>query len=167
MHDEGLDTYTITIDTLGQASKNTFSVYLTEPLKNVVQAEMLGAHIHTTNKVDHAYVSIDELDTLYSERATQTLDGQGEISTVRSSFASIICDAEVHHGNSVQDMVIIYKSNTHYPIKHKYPSVVRRVNRLTVKIMDHTGNTIPNSSDNQENFLILNFKCQNPGMILP
>jgi len=166
MDEEGLDTYTITIDTLGQASKNTFSVYLTEPLKNVVQAELLAAHIHTDNTVDHVYVSIDELNTLYSERATQSLEGQGEISTVRSSFASLICDAEEHHGNSVQDMVVLYKQND-YPISHKYPSIIRRVNKLNIKIMEQTGNTIPNSSDNQHNFFILNFKCQNPGLILP
>ena len=39
--------HTITIDSIGQDSANTFTCHLQQPLKNVVQARLLGAHIHS------------------------------------------------------------------------------------------------------------------------
>jgi len=37
--------HTITVDTVGQSSANTFTAYLNTPLHNVVQARLLGARI--------------------------------------------------------------------------------------------------------------------------
>ena len=59
--DNKYDYYTVTVDSLDQASKNTFSVYLTEPMKNVVQAKLLATHIHSADSVQHLYISINEL----------------------------------------------------------------------------------------------------------
>jgi len=78
--DNKFDYFTVTVDTLGQASKNTFSVYLNEPLKNVVQAKLLSTHIHTSDAVQHLYVDIDELKTMFSERASAEYNGANEIS---------------------------------------------------------------------------------------
>lgn len=64
--------HTITIDTIGQASANTFTVYLNTPLRNVVQARLLGARINTVHSTEHCYVSIDELDSNFADRAIKT-----------------------------------------------------------------------------------------------
>ena len=61
--------HTITIDTIGQASANTFTCHLQQPLKNVVQARLLAAHIHSNVVTEHCYVSVEELDTIFNDRA--------------------------------------------------------------------------------------------------
>lgn len=157
-----VDRYTVTVDTIGQTSANTFTVYLNEPLKNVLQAKLMAAHIHTTNAVEHCYVSIDELDSIFCERTKQDLNGQGALSKVNRSFASLITETTTHNGS---DQLITFKN--HYPIEHKYPTPIRRLDRLTVSLRDQTGNTIPNASVSGSNFLVLDIACQSPAIILP
>ena len=45
--------HTITVDTIGQDSANTFTCHLQQPLKNVVQARLLAAHIHSNVVTEH------------------------------------------------------------------------------------------------------------------
>ena len=40
--------HTVAVDTIGQSSKNKFSVYLANTLENVVQAKLLAARIDTS-----------------------------------------------------------------------------------------------------------------------
>lgn len=162
--DNKFDYFTVTVDTLGQASKNTFSVYLNEPLKNVVQAKLLSTHIHTSDAVQHLYVDIDELKTMFSERASAEYNGANEISRVRGAFGSIVTPSE-HTGS---EQLIIFKERDHYEISHEYPSPIRRVDRLTISLLDQTGNTIPEPAQaSDEHFLVLQFKCMSPSVILP
>ena len=81
--------HTITIDTIGQASANTFTCYLNQPVKNVVQARLLAARINTTANTEHCYVSIEQLDSIFTDRASNVHDGQASLSMIRGSFASI------------------------------------------------------------------------------
>jgi len=157
-----VDRHTITVDTIGQTNANTFTVYLNEPLKNVLQAKLLAAHVHTTDAVQHCYVSVDELDTIFSERTKQDLNAQGAISKVNRSFASLISEATTHTGS---DQLITFKN--HYPIEHTYSTPIRRLDRLTVSLRDHTGNTIPNAAVAGNNFLVFDIACQNSALILP
>jgi hypothetical protein len=162
--DKNYDYFTVTVDTLGQASKNTFSVYLNEPLKNVVQAKLLSTHIHTNDSVQHLYVDIDELKTMFSERAAAEYNGSNEISRVRGAFGSIVTSSE-HSGS---EQLILFKERDHYEITHEYPNPIRRVDRLTVSLLDQTGNTIPEPAQGtDEHFLVFRFKCMSPSVILP
>src|SRR6056300_903007 len=85
--------HTITIDSIGQSSANTFTCYLEQPLRNVVQARLLAAHIHSNVVTEHCYVSIEELDTNFNDRASNVLTGQSHMSMIRGSFASIVTDS--------------------------------------------------------------------------
>jgi hypothetical protein len=162
--DNKFDYFTVTVDTLGQASKNTFSAYLNEPLKNVVQAKLLSTHIHTSDAVQHLYVDIDELKTMFSERASAEYNGANEISRVRGAFGSIVTPSE-HTGS---EQLIMFKERDHYEISHEYPNPIRRVDRLTISLLDQTGNTIPEPAQaSDEHFLVLQFKCMSPSVILP
>jgi hypothetical protein len=162
--DNKFDYFTVTVDTLGQASKNTFSAYLNEPLKNVVQAKLLSTHIHTSDAVQHLYVDIDELKTMFSERASAEYNGANEISRVRGAFGSIVTPSE-HTGS---EQLIMFKDRDHYEISHEYPNPIRRVDRLTISLLDQTGNTIPEPAQaSDEHFLVLQFKCMSPSVILP
>ena len=147
--------HTITVDTIGQVSANTFTCHLQQPLKNVVQARLLAAHIHSNVVTEHCYVSVEELDSIFSDRASNVLTGQGHLSMLRGSFASLITDNDTHSaGNSL----ITFKDN--YPIVTQYIDPIRRVDRLSVTIRDQNGNTIKNSTDSGANFLVFRFVCR-------
>ena len=151
--------HTITVDSIGQESANTFTCHLQQPLKNVVQARLLAAHIHSNVITEHCYVSIEELDSIFSDRASNVLTGQGHLSMLRGSFASIVTDNATHNaGNSL----VVFKDN--YPIITQYVNPIRRIDRLTLTIRDQTGNTIKNSTDAGANFLVLRFVCRKPNL---
>jgi hypothetical protein len=151
--------HTITVDTIGQDSANTFTCHLQQPLKNVVQARLLAAHIHSNVVTEHCYVSVEELDSIFSDRASNVLTGQGHLSMLRGSFASLITDNDTHSaGNSL----ITFKDN--YPIMTQYIDPIRRVDRLSVTIRDQNGNTIKNSTDSGANFLVFRFVCRKPNL---
>ena len=151
--------HNITVDSVGQDSANTFTCYLQQPLKNVVQARLLAAHIHSNVVTEHCYVSIEELDSIFSDRASNVLTEQGHLSMLRGSFASIITDNATHNTG---DSLIVFKDN--YPIVTQYMNPIRRIDRLTVTIRDQNGATIKNSTDVGANFLVLRFVCRKPNL---
>ena len=151
--------HTITIDTIGQDSANTFTCHLQQPLKNVVQARLLAAHIHSNVVTEHCYVYVEELDTIFNDRASNVLTGQGHLSMLRGSFASLITESATHAtGNSL----ITFKDS--YPIVSQYIDPIRRIDRLSVTIRDQNGNTIKNSTDDGANFLVFRFVCRKPNL---
>ena len=143
--------HTITIDSIGQDSANTFTCFLQQPLKNVVQARLLGARISTTTNTEHCYVSIEELDSIFSDRASNVYEGQASMSMLRSSFASIVT-------GGVAD--IVFKDD--YTIATQYIDPIRRVDRFTVTIRDQDAVTVPNGSG--DNFLVIRFVCRKPNL---
>lgn len=145
--------HTITIDSIGQSSANTFTCYLQQPLKNVVQAKLLGARIRTTNATEHCYVSIDELDSIFSDRASNVLTGQASMSVLRGSFASIVSDSSS-----------VVKFKDEYPIFTQYIDPIRRLDRFTVTIRNQDGNTIVRSTASDKNVLVLRFMCRKCNM---
>ena len=150
--------HTITIDSVGQDSANTFTCHLQQPLKNVVQARLLAAHIHSNAVTEHCYVSIEELNTIFNDRASNVLTSeQSHLSVLRNSFASIITDT-TSHAHSVGDTLITFKDN--YPIVTQYINPIRRIDRFTVKLLDQTGSTIKNSTDSGANYLVIRFVCR-------
>jgi hypothetical protein len=151
--------HTITVDSVGQDSSNTFSVFLQQPLRNVVQARLIAAHIHSNVSTEHCYVSIKELDSIFSDRASNVLTGQGHLSMLRSSFASIITSDTVHSG---ENSLITFKDD--YPLVTQYINPIRQIDRLTVTIRDQNGDTIKNSTDSGDNFLVIRFVCRKPNL---
>ena len=84
--------HTITIDSNGQAAANSFTSHLEIPLKNVVEAKLLASHVHTKTSNQHTYISIDELDSNFNDRATPVLNGAGTIGKIKGVFASLTSD---------------------------------------------------------------------------
>jgi len=145
--------HTITIDSIGQSSANTFTCYLQQPLKNVVQAKLLGARIRTTTATEHCYVSIDELDSNFSDRASNVLTGQASMSVLRGSFASIVSDSST-----------VVKFKDEYPIFTQYIDPIRRLDRFNVTIRNQDGNTITRSTASDKNILVFRFMCMKGNM---
>src|SRR6056300_1030638 len=151
--------HTVTIDSIGQDSANTFTCYLQQPIKNIVQARLLAAHIHSNVSTEHCYISIDELDTNFNDRASNVLGGQSSMTVVRNSFASLVVDDASHSGG---DSLIIFKDN--YPIVTQYIDPIRSIDRFKVTIRDQDGNTIKEPSTAADNFLVIRFVCRKPNL---
>jgi|SRR6056300_353574 hypothetical protein len=151
--------HTITLDSIGQASANTFTCYLEQPLRNIVQARLLAAHIHSNVVTEHCYVSIEELDTNFNDRASNVLGGQSTMTILRNAFASLVTENTSH---ATGDSLIVFKDN--YPIATQYIDPISRVDRFRVTIRDQNGNTIKNPSVSADNFLVIRFVCRKPNL---
>jgi hypothetical protein len=150
--------HTITVDTIGQSSANTFTAYLNTPLRNVVQARLLGARINTVYTTEHCYVSIQELDSNFADRAAKdpplSTSSQPGLSVLRNSFASIVSGSAATSG----DQVLTFKDD--YLVAQQYLYPLPTIDRLTFRILDEDGNTIANPGSAGNNFFVIRFVCK-------
>jgi hypothetical protein len=128
--------HTVTLDTVGQVSANTFTCYLTQPIRNIVEAKLIAAHIKTTEVTEHCYISIEELDSKFMERTSNVYEGQAGMTQLRNSFASLISES-VSLNPSGNDSVILYRGQ--YPVETQYTSPIGSVDRFRVKLYDQNG----------------------------
>lgn len=138
--------HTIVVDTLNQASKNTFSVYLQQPLENIVQARLTAAQIHTSSS-NVCHISVEELDTNFSQPATSDLNSS---SRLNRSFGTLLCDGA---GN--------FNFADNYPVVQQYITPIRKLGRLSFTLRNQDGDTIPGTTDN---YFIFRFVCKKPNL---
>ena len=151
--------HTITVDTLNQASSNSFTCFLSQPLKNVVQARLLAARIRTKTATEHCYISIDELNSVFNDRATNEYEGQASLGMLRNSFASIA------HANTAASGAQTISFKDEYPIATQYVNPIRSIDRLTVNIRNQSGVPIvPATATDKNNYFILRFVCRKPNL---
>lgn len=144
-------TLTVSSADSNSESRNTFTVYLTTPINNVVQASLVAAHIHTLSTVEHIFVSVDELNTHFNDVGSLTQPNESTTPASRKAFASLLVDSTTH-GNS--DVEITYKND--YPNTTQYIRAID-INKLTIKLLDENGNTIPRSTNDTRTHLIFRF----------
>ena len=150
--------YTVTLDSVGQTSANTFTCYLTQPIRNIVDAKLIAAHIKTTEKTEHCYITIEELDSKYMERTSNVYEGQPNMTQIRNSFASLVSDS-VSLNPSGNDSVILFKDE--YPVETHYTFPIGSVDRFRVKIYDQRGRTLTNPVITAgNNFIVLRLTCE-------
>ena len=141
--------HTIIVDTADQVSKNTFSVYLQQPLENIVQVRLTAAQIHTSSS-NVCHIAIEELNTNFSQRATSDLNGQSSLTSLNRSFGTLLCDGA---GN--------FNFADNYPVVQQYMTPIRKLGRLSFTLRNQDGDTIPGTDDN---YFILRFVCRNPNL---
>ena len=146
--------HTITVDTLGQDSANTFTCFLNQPLKNIVQARLVAARINTTTATEHCYISIDELNSTFNDRASNIYDAQAPLGVLRNSFASLVTTDDTG--------IISFRDN--YPIAVQYINPIRRIDRLTINIRNEDAVLITPPNPAENNFLVLRFVCRKPNL---
>jgi hypothetical protein len=150
--------YTVTLDSVGHTSANTFTCYLTQPIRNIVGAKLIAAHIKTTEVTEHCYITIEELDSKYMERTSNVYEGQPGMTQIRNSFASLVSDS-VSLNPSGNDSIILFKDE--YPVESQYTFPIGSVDRFRVKIYDQRGKTLTNPViTNGHNFIVLRLKCE-------
>ena len=141
--------HTVIVDTVDQLSKNTFSVYLQQPLENIVQVRLNAAQIHTSSS-NVCHISIQELDTNFSQRATADLDGQSTLTSLNRSFGTLLCDGAGK-----------FNFSDDYPVVQQYITPIRKLGRLTFTLRNQDGDTIPGTDDN---YFIFRFVCRSPNL---
>ena len=147
----------VTVDSIGQSSANNFQVHLQTPLNNVVQAKLMGAHIHTTVQTDHIYISIDELevDPILNQRTSNVAGGQPALSNVTGTFGTLISRAIVPQGAGHSDDTYIFIFENQYPIVSQYLEPLQNLSTLTIKIYDQNGDLLtPNDNDDPNHFIL-------------
>ena len=155
--------HTISFDTLDQTSSNNFTVYFNTPLKQVVQARLLGLHVHTRGSVEHLYVRIRELESNFNDRLTKEPPTTTSVSPVQSiargSFGSIITSQD----QSASDQLIVFRDNYDQITQFIHP--IENLDRLTVKLYNQNGALIPNPSGGIEiNHFVIKFVCRSPNL---
>jgi len=158
--------HTISFDTLDQPSSNNFTVYFNTPLRQVVQARLLGVHVHTRGSVEHLYMRVRELESNFNDRLTKDPPGPTNAaaspvqSIARGAFGSIISDND--QGAS-SDQLIVFKDNYDQITQFIHP--IEHLDRLTVKLFNQNGALIPNPSGGIEvNHFIIKFVCRAPNL---
>jgi len=156
--------HTISFDTLDQPSANAFTVYFNTPLKQVVQARLLGLHVHTRGSVEHLYVRIRELESNFNDRLTRNPPTTPSVSPVQSiargAFGSIITDNDQ---GSASNQLIVFKDN--YDLITQFIHPIENLDRLTVKLFDQNGALIPDPSGGKEiNHFVIKFVCRSPNL---
>jgi hypothetical protein len=139
-------------------------VYFNSPLKQVVQARLLGLHVHTRGSVEHLYMRVRELESNFNDRLTKNPPNVTSVSPVQSiargAFGSIITDND--QGSS-SDQLIVFKDNYDQITQFIHP--IENLDRLTVKLYNQNGALIPNPSGRKEiNHFIIKFVCRSPNL---
>lgn len=148
--------YTITLDSVGQASSNTFTCFLAQPIRNIVQAKLTAAHIKTTASTEHCYVSIEELNSNFSDHTSNVYEGQADMTNIRNSFASIVSNTTTLNPTGI-DTLIVFKDEYNIQTHYTYP--IRTIDRFRVNILNQIGETIKNPGVTGNNFLVIQFTC--------
>jgi len=155
--------HTISFDTLDQTSSNNFTVYFNTPLKQVVQARLLGLHVHTRGSVEHLYMRIRELESNFNDRLSKNPPNVTAVSPVQSiargAFGSIITNQD----QSASDQLITFRDNYDQITQFIHP--IENLDRLTVKLFNQNGALIPDPSGGKEiNHFIIKFICRSPNL---
>ena len=169
--------HTVVIDNIFNYSSQTtntdtdFVMYLTTPLKNVVQARLVAATFRTHNsgsaRAQRAlHIGIEELRTHFSQR------GQAEVNFANDPTSDTIVDAHNHlngifgtvigpcvaqepHGDATPvNTVITFKDE--YPIVQCFHNPIQTLDRLTFNIDRETGQPAEISNS----LMVFRFTCR-------
>jgi hypothetical protein len=128
-------------NTATYVNSNTYSVYLTNPIRNVSRVELVSAFINTSGLSNtHVFLDVQELRTPFHVDARKLgVGGTPSGNTASGSFAMIPID--------VVNGVKYFKETGDYKIDVKFPSRIDRLDRLTVSWIDINGSPVTGLND--------------------
>jgi hypothetical protein len=115
---------------------NTYSVHLTNPIRNVSRVELVSAFINTSGLSNtHVFLDIQEFRTPFNLDARKLgVGGTPTGNTATGSFAMVPLD--------VVNGVKYFKEAGDYKIDVKFPSRIDKLDRLTVSWLDINGRPV-------------------------
>ena len=145
--------HTVIVDSFdGTATNNNaFSVFLQTPLENIVQAQLITANIRIASAERVCHISINELDTHFSQRASSSVNGQTAMSVLNKNFGTIV------KTGAYSTTHLVFKNE--YPVMQQYVSPIRKLDRLTITFRsgDATSSVI---QDDNDSILVFRFVCK-------
>ena len=141
--------HTVIVDTVDDSSKQKFTSYFPTPLENIVQVQLIAAHINGTD-VTHKllHLKIDELITIFSQRGKTDLE-TGDDNIINGVFGTLVTDGTSR---------LVFKNE--YPVIQQYYNPIRKLDRITVELLKETGGVATTS----ETCLIFRFICKKRNM---
>lgn len=124
------------------ANSNTYTLFLTNPIRNVSRVELVSAFINTSG-LSNTYVFLDvaELRTPFHQDARQVGVTSGVSgNTATYSFAQIPLDVPA-------GTVKVFKESSDYKIEASYPSRIDRLSQLTISWVDNQGRVVKGLND--------------------
>ena len=138
--------HTVIVDTVDDSiSKQKFTSYFPTPLENIVQVQLIAAHINGTD-VTHKllHLKIDELRTIFSQRGKTDLE-TGDDNIINGVFGTLVTDGASK---------LVFKNE--YPVIQQYYNPIRKLDRITVELLKETGGVATTT----ETCLIFKFICK-------
>lgn len=124
------------------ANSNTYTLFLTNPIRNVSRVELVSAFINTSG-LSNTYVFLDvaELRTPFHQDARQVGATSGVSgNTATYSFAQIPLDVAA-------GTVKVFKESADYRIEASYPSRIDRLSQLTISWVNNQGQVVKGLND--------------------
>ena len=138
--------HTVIVDTVDDStSKQKFTSHFPTPLENIVQVQLIAAHINAID-VNHTllHLKIDELRTIFSQRGKTDLDTSDD-NMINGVFGTLVTDGTSR---------LVFKNE--YPVIQQYYNPIRKLDRITVDVLKETGAAATTS----ETCLIFRFVCK-------
>tara|TARA_Y100000389_G_scaffold65756_1_gene61868 strand:+ start:23 stop:520 length:498 start_codon:yes stop_codon:yes gene_type:complete len=141
--------HTVIVDSFQQNSDSVFTVFIPNPLENIVQAQLLTANLRVGSGTRIVHLSIDELNTNFSQRATKEVNGQAALQVLNRNFGSII------NSSGTAGTTLYFKNE--YPVMQQYINPIRKLDRLTITLREGDATSFTTSADS---FLVFRFVCK-------
>ena len=141
--------HTVIVDSFQQTSDSVFTVFIPNPLENIVQAQLLTANLRVGSGTRIVHLSIDELNTNFSQRATKEVNGQAALQVLNRNFGSII------NSSGTAGTTLYFKNE--YPVMQQYINPIRKLDRLTITLREGDATGFTTSEDS---FLVFRFVCK-------
>ena len=141
--------HTVIVDSYDQSSDSVFTVFLPNPLENIVQAQLLTANLRVGSGTRIVHLSIDELNTNFSQRATKEVNGQAALQVLNRNFGSII------NTSGTTGLNLYFKNE--YPVMQQYINPIRKLDRLTITLRDGDAAGFATDADS---FFVFRFVCK-------
>ena len=141
--------HTVIVDSFQQTSDSVFTVFIPNPLENIVQAQLLTANLRVGSGTRIVHLSIDELNTNFSQRATKEVNGQAALQVLNRNFGSII------NSSGTTGTTLYFKNE--YPVMQQYINPIRKLDRLTITLRDGDAAGFATGADS---FFVFRFVCK-------
>ena len=142
--------HTVIVDTISDSSKQKFTSHFPTPLENIVQVQLIAAHIDNHDASELIHLKIDELKTIFSQRGKKDLDTSSD-NMINGVFGTLVTDGTDR---------IVFKNE--YPVIQQYFNPIRKLDRLNVEVLRETGAAV--SFTTGETCLIFRFVCKNKNL---
>ena len=145
--------HTVIVDSFdGTATNNNaFTVFLQTPIENIVQAQLITANIRLASAERVCHVSINELDTIFTQRASSSVNGQADKQILNRNFGTLVKTGDY---NSTH---LVFKNE--YPVMQQYINPIRKLDRLSITLRsgDATSSVIDTNNDS---IFVFRFVCK-------